>query len=1206
MIFLIFSTINIICDTEDSLIFSYSPEYSIIKEGDSVRIELNEGVIFTSVGEPELPFVVKNILVSEGGATLRYYVNKKEYVKERIVSNKNILFDSEKVDYKPIIFEPVKIDIYGDKVKTADIKIYPFSYDGEKIEIRKDIIIKVYFKGKWYKPNYRIFVEYLNNPKGEANFKRTKLSKDDGLWIKMKIVKNGIYKIDRKFLNNNGINPDLIAPENIEIRTGYKNVFKFTKSFYDSLDTLPSKIPAIYNLNNENGKFDDGEYILFYASSLVGFKRNYFATFNDPTPIPGTDKNWWYYYNPYTDTNVYWIKTNGTKMEIEEKIMNDGIVTENFYNTIHFEKDLENPSRSGLTWIWSSIVVPSNVNYFNFSFRINDAIDTFCIIRMGLYCGISTTMHYSKLTFNNQAVYDTFFTPRYFYRERSILIDTFYTLVNGENNLRFEILNSNAIIFIDYIEITYRKNVNSVYNDIISFPDSSERLFNLNRRYVLGTDDYLKPVKLIKTGDYYGYDGKEFFVTDTVYYPVEAKVSDVKNLWNLGADWICITSSIFKDEALILSEYREKHLNGFQNPIAKVITIDEIYDNFSYGVRDPGAIKRFLLHTAQSWLPAPSFVLLFGKGTYDYKNLKSLTSPQNFVPIHTFGPNIDLSSLLATNQTVDVWFVDFDWNTRPDIPIGRVTVTSKLEAKQWVDKIIDFESSSGEWRNRVIILADDEKGSSSNEWMHTDYSEDLYENLPKWIEAEKIYMVLYPLEYGMKPSATNQFIEEFNRGAIFGYYMGHGNIYQLAHEKVLQMEDIERLKNWRKCPMFYFATCNAGFFERPDERSIADHMNLYSDGGSIVSIASTRATYAGANRSFGINIINNLFFKKTMGEVYTAAINLYGDTCYTFFGDPATSLFMDTFNIQVNVQDTLTGGSHYNMSIGNKFPLLYLSIHESDTTINYTLPDGYLLVFIMEGKKSFFSNYKNDDSIGFIIPFDTKQSDGRLRLHIYNNNKEFHFYQKIYLKKGVPSESIPPEIKIFSGNKELNDYDYVKNGSELKIVLNDESGIDMRRKENIVLFINNYSKPIYLGDKLSYYSGTYKSGEIPFFLNITDVDTFFLDIYCVDNCGNLGKRKINLLLSNKDMVWGVYNFPNPASLKTFFTFYLLNDHEVELSVYTVSGKKVWSKKQICYSGFNKIEWELIDDFGRELSNGVYYYSLQIGKEKIFKKMAILR
>ena len=53
----------------------------------------------------------------------------------------------------------------------------------------------------------------------------------------------------------------------------------------------------------------------------------------------------------------------------------------------------------------------------------------------------------------------------------------------------------------------------------------------------------------------------------------------------------------------------------------KVVDVEDIYDEFSYGVLSPQGIKDFLTYTYQNWVsPVPQYVLLVGDSTYDPKD----------------------------------------------------------------------------------------------------------------------------------------------------------------------------------------------------------------------------------------------------------------------------------------------------------------------------------------------------------------------------------------------------------------------------------------------------------------------------------------------------------------------------------------------------------------------------------------------------------
>ncbi|NIA32003.1 MAG: hypothetical protein GWP06_19105, partial [Actinobacteria bacterium] len=76
-----------------------------------------------------------------------------------------------------------------------------------------------------------------------------------------------------------------------------------------------------------------------------------------------------------------------------------------------------------------------------------------------------------------------------------------------------------------------------------------------------------------------------------------------------GADYIIITHPLFAEQAQRLADYRRQH-NHFRT---KVVTIDDIYNEFNNGIADPYAIHRFLQYARQHWIaPAPSYLLLFG------------------------------------------------------------------------------------------------------------------------------------------------------------------------------------------------------------------------------------------------------------------------------------------------------------------------------------------------------------------------------------------------------------------------------------------------------------------------------------------------------------------------------------------------------------------------------------------------------------------
>ncbi len=100
------------------------------------------------------------------------------------------------------------------------------------------------------------------------------------------------------------------------------------------------------------------------------------------------------------------------------------------------------------------------------------------------------------------------------------------------------------------------------------------------------------------------------------------------------------------------------------------------------------------------------------------------------------------------------------------------------------------------------------------------------------------------------------------------------------------------------------------------------------------------------------------------------------------------------------------------------------------------------------------------------------------------------------------------------------------------------------------------------------------------------------------------------------MITEVVNFPNPFNDLTHFTFQLVSpsgNAEVTISVYTVTGRKIFELRDSAFQGFNKLPqqgWDGRDWDGDLIANGVYLYKIVAddGTHKVEKieKLAVVR
>jgi hypothetical protein len=88
-----------------------------------------------------------------------------------------------------------------------------------------------------------------------------------------------------------------------------------------------------------------------------------------------------------------------------------------------------------------------------------------------------------------------------------------------------------------------------------------------------------------------------------------------------------------------------------------------------------------------------------------------------------------------------------------------------------------------------------------------------------------------------------------------------------------------------------------------------------------------------------------------------------------------------------------------------------------------------------------------------------------------------------------------------------------------------------------------------------------------------------------------------------------YNFPNPCSGPTTIRFSLYEPVDVNIRIYDINYRMVWSRSldvASVYSGVNYVLWNLQNNEGIEVSNGVYFLVIQADSRVVTKKIAIIR
>ena len=176
------------------------------------------------------------------------------------------------------------------------------------------------------------------------------------------------------------------------------------------------------------------------------------------------------------------------------------------------------------------------------------------------------------------------------------------------------------------------------------------------------------------------------------------------------ADYIAIVHRDLWDAIDPLLDHR-RSADGFA--VAKV-DVQQIYDEFSYGRRDPEAIRSFLAYAYSSWVgptgagatppQAPQYVVLVGDGHYDFTGASGTTLP-NLIPPYLIDVDPWLGETAADNRFVSL---DGPDDVLPEMAVGRIPAQTPDEVTAVVNKILAYETTApaGDWQRRVYYVAD--------------------------------------------------------------------------------------------------------------------------------------------------------------------------------------------------------------------------------------------------------------------------------------------------------------------------------------------------------------------------------------------------------------------------------------------------------------------------------------------------------------------
>lgn len=1058
-----------------------------------------------------------------------------------------------------------------------------------------------------------------------------------GTWVKMSISAEGVYKIDKTWLEKAGFNLSGINPKNIAIygNPGGRIAIDTTEKYYDDLQEN-----AIYVVGENDGTFDNGDYILFYASGPHKWKLNNGAYAHE--------------FNIYSDSTYYFITVLNRQGKRLSSYSGPAAATRSTTAGDHldfYEKDKKNPALSGQMWFDDEL---DGTNARTVDFTVPGLIQSERV-KFRLNCGgkssvISTVANYSfGSNYSNSVIFNAITATEYPAKmDLPVRFPTDSFFASG-STINFSInYNKNgdpgAIGYFDFVSIHARRSL--FFDNGASIVQDYQSVGPGNTEYKIGNYtagdmvwDITTPfdAQLI-SGNIAG--GNFSFIADgsmlhrfvairgnNFSSPTAVKTIANQNLHGLAdADFIIITHSDFMTEAQRLAT----HKRNFRNMTVHVVNVSDIYNEFSSGRQDVCAIRDFLkmFYDRQGSNLKLKNVLLFGDASYDYKS--RLSNNTNFVP--TFESYETVEPLNTYNCDSYFGLLDdgegrFQLSDNPslDVAIGRFPVKNSLQASQMVDKVIQYETgkTSSNWKSNVAIVADDDQWNtfitqSDGVWNI------IQRNYPQAV-ADKIYLEFFQrvsTAGGSRyPSVNTAINNRIDNGALLVNWIGHGGVNGWADERILTPSDVLSWTNKDKLSIFVTATCEFSKFDDPAKVSAGEDVILNPNGGAIVSVTTVRPTYAGPNYDFSIAFYNTFFSvvngkRPSIGETFINSINDrnvgYGSSinnrCLSILGDPSIIPPIPTNQSQL----TSINGVNVTVRMDTLKALQKVSIEGKITDptgnalTNFTgiafpsVIDKARSIYATSGASTQVQNnvlYKGKCGVTngafkfeFVVPKDIAYNYGNGRIILYavaNDGNEAIGGVSNAIIGGTYSNFAPdkigPNIKLYLNNSEFASGGSCGPNPIIYATLFDSSGINTVGNgighDMVAILDGKTDEPIVLNNFYESSLDNFMKGEVRYSLKNLSAGKHTLTLKVWDVYNNLGEATIefNVTENGKATLANVFNYPNPFTTRTTFMFdhnLAGNEMDCRIQIFSASGKLVKTmQKRWTATGFHEKPFE---------------------------------
>ncbi|WP_162912078.1 C25 family cysteine peptidase [Pontibacter actiniarum] len=727
-------------------------------------------------------------------------------------------------------------------------------------------------------------------------------------YYKLQVVENGLYKLDYAYLSGLGL--ENVNPQHLQLFRRGKEV-------------------AVYVAGEEDGRLDQQDYLEFYGER------------NDGVLDQGLYKNPEHQvhqlYSMYTDTAAYFLTVNpagaNKRMRVENPAV-DGRTPQGYLlqkallvktdkyseGKVHTESHLPwMDAAEGFFSSWSAKAV-------NFALPAFSNVEPAGPVPYLSYAvvGVGSASH----NFNVNVV-----EPSKAVRQLASHAMGSYSFIKGKSNFKLTDIDTRAQLTVQlapqsgsnavslaYVEATYpQKSVLPQSGRLVFYTDStssaSPYFYFANAPASAVAYDVTASGDVTRIPGQAVNNGKGFVVraenqathkvllADLQRALLPAKSSTVKfsNYLANSANYIILTSKAMMQvpegsnqpvpEAY--AAYRASEAGGKHAPM--IVYVDDLVNQFHYGEFSPMGVKHFTRFMGSA---APAkHMLILGKGIevnrISYRSAASRAL--DIVPVFGY-PGSDLS-----------YAIDFrNGNYIPTVAVGRVAVTTPLEAKNYLDKVKEYEALAENlpWRKKIMQLG----GGASVEHMTQ-----IANYLESYAAIAEGPLLGATVEEKYRKNLS-EFVEtlniskEINSGVSLLTFFGHSSTSTTDLNIGYVSTAVNGYQNKGKYPVMLINGCNLGNMFVPNSVSFGEDWLKTKDKGAVALIAHVGTGLLQYLHIYSYNFYqtafqNEEYYGKSLGRIQQKVISDVLQMSYSnngiiamvlemaLQGDPALALY---------------------------------------------------------------------------------------------------------------------------------------------------------------------------------------------------------------------------------------------------------------------------------------------------------------------------